>query len=71
MTIQCCKCKRVRLDNAWRRPSGALSGAITHSYCPVCLTEAQVEIFSARASEITCSAAVTLGNFVKNIPHKA
>jgi hypothetical protein len=36
MTIQCCKCLRVREDKAWRPSPGLLLTSVNHTYCPSC-----------------------------------
>ncbi|GMW00052.1 MAG: hypothetical protein AMXMBFR84_11900 [Candidatus Hydrogenedentota bacterium] len=46
MIVQCCDCKRIRLNGNWKRfhvpvPSTTL---VSHSYCPECLDKALLEI---------------------------
>ena len=36
MTIQCCQCKKVRTNGQWVNASEALTGRVSHSYCPPC-----------------------------------
>ena len=46
MTVQCCKCHKVRVDDHWvdlPRPV-RLSGQVSHGYCPKCAEEAFAEI---------------------------
>lgn len=35
MTVQCCMCKRVRIDDAWQCPAG-VEPAPSSTYCPTC-----------------------------------
>ena len=51
MTVQCCKCKRIRLAGDWVPRTGAPEGPASHSYCPDCLLETNVEMFNERASD--------------------
>jgi len=44
MTIQCCKCKRVRADNLWAKAHDRMQDAVSHTYCPECLSDARAEI---------------------------
>ena len=44
MTIQCCKCKKVRVGDEWVRPGGAPDANTSHTYCPVCLEATVLEL---------------------------
>jgi len=44
MTIQCCKCRRIREKGEWNRPPARLAGDISHTYCPACYDECLAEI---------------------------
>jgi hypothetical protein len=44
MTVQCCKCKRVREDGRWHPISQTPDGDVSHTYCPICLGECLAEI---------------------------
>jgi hypothetical protein len=61
MTVQCCKCKRVRVENEWTRPLSAPPDAVSHTYCPVCFEEARTEMladvaqYKARALRVPVS----------------
>lgn len=44
MTVQCCKCKRVREDGRWHPILQTPGGDISHTYCPICLSECLAEI---------------------------
>ena len=50
MTVQCCKCKRVRAGGVWMRIPTPQPGPVSHSYCPVCEEECYIELFSHQAS---------------------
>ncbi len=50
MTIQCCKCKRLQTEHGWLEAPQALTGPISHTYCPDCFTETRIEHFSEIAS---------------------
>ncbi|MBX7256514.1 MAG: hypothetical protein K1Y02_09150 [Candidatus Hydrogenedentes bacterium] len=51
MTVQCCKCKKVRIGRLWVEPSREVTGAVSHSYCPECAEACFIEIFSLQASK--------------------
>ncbi len=57
MVTQCCKCKKVRVRGAWHIPAAPLPGAVSHTYCPACFLETQVEFFSHSASRAGCAGA--------------
>jgi hypothetical protein len=44
MTVQCCKCKRVRAANEWSKPHEIMHDAVSHTYCPDCLSVTRAEI---------------------------
>lgn len=44
MTIQCCKCKKIRADGKWISLGRTLHDGVSHSYCPACLDRAIAEI---------------------------
>lgn len=50
MTIQCCKCKRIRIDGQWFAPVDPPGTDVSHTYCPTCAEIFLVEAFSAFAS---------------------
>ena len=62
MTVQCCKCKRIRRDTEWTAFTDDSCGNdhFTHSYCPVCAEEFHMELFSAQASRTTIAQAHAL-----------
>lgn len=40
MYVQCCVCKRIRVDGQYRLPfPGEMSGEIAETYCPRCARE--------------------------------
>ena len=54
MTVQCCKCKRVRETGRWSAPlSTLLQGDVSHTYCPACADECYIEMFSTMAAKVT------------------
>jgi len=50
MTVQCCKCNRVRMSGRLLPQPAAVKGPVTHGYCPECLLEKPVAMFNERAS---------------------
>ncbi len=36
MTIQCCVCKKVRVEDAWKRQAAPPEAEVSHTYCPAC-----------------------------------
>jgi hypothetical protein len=46
MTIQCCKCKRIREGGGWMEVAEGASTPeqVSHGYCPVCAAAAFKEI---------------------------
>ncbi|NUM55282.1 MAG: hypothetical protein HUU46_16675 [Candidatus Hydrogenedentes bacterium] len=65
MTVQCCKCKRFRVDGQWSAPAASLhQGDVSHTYCPVCADETFIELFSAQASRSTAHEALCLREFL-------
>ena len=44
MTVQCCKCKKIRVKDEWMRPSHSFEDELSHGYCPICLDEILVEM---------------------------
>lgn len=49
MTIQCCKCKRVRSGDKWQSHPETDPFA-SHTYCPVCLGDIRSELQPAGMS---------------------
>ena len=39
MTVQCCRCSKVRMEGAWVSLSTGPSDSVSHTYCPVCLED--------------------------------
>lgn len=37
MTIQCCVCHRVKVEDEWKHQSVERPQEVSHTYCPVCL----------------------------------
>ncbi len=44
MTVQCCVCKKERIDGAWRPAGNTNAYEVTHTYCPVCLAKARADM---------------------------
>ena len=44
MTVQCCVCKRERVDGDWRPAGIGDPYRVTHTYCPACLAQARAEM---------------------------
>lgn len=66
MTVQCCKCKRVRDGDAWVGPEHAAEGPISHTYCSRCYTESCLEFFSEEASCARYKAAQLVSELIQN-----
>ncbi|MBN2310017.1 MAG: hypothetical protein JXR94_13675 [Candidatus Hydrogenedentes bacterium] len=60
MTVQCCKCKRVRANGKWRHVTGGLDEPVSHTYCPRCEERLRVEMFSSLASQCPLVGALKL-----------
>jgi hypothetical protein len=56
MTVQCCQCKKVRLQNYWDIPRKPVEGTVSHTYCPVCLALAKDSIRMERQYLATAGA---------------
>jgi len=49
MVIQCCVCKKVRVDGHWtRKVPEPLNEPVSHGYCPRCAEAAFAEIREIR-----------------------
>jgi sRNA-binding protein len=44
MTVQCCVCKKERVDGAWRPACEVEHRQVSHTYCPTCLANARAEM---------------------------
>ena len=49
MTIQCCKCNKVRAGAEWMLPGAPLDESASHTYCPTCLSQCLTEMRAQRA----------------------
>ena len=67
MTVQCCKCKKIRVGSRWVALYGPLLGEASHTYCPTCADEFHIEAFSSFASESTPSDAHRLRRMLKTL----
>jgi len=52
MTVQCCKCRKLKIDGEWTRASKPPEGCVSHTYCPVCLAQVLAEIRSEHEEPI-------------------
>lgn len=39
MTVQCCVCRKYRVDNRWKKKA-KIEGDVSHTYCPACKNKA-------------------------------
>lgn len=67
MTVQCCKCKRVRNGAAWVTAEPVLEGPVSHTYCPSCYLQSCLEFFSAEASRACGASAVALSQIIQGV----
>lgn len=46
MTVQCCKCQRVRNPEGWEKPIKAnlIGESTSHTYCPSCYAYFRLEM---------------------------
>ena len=46
MVVQCCVCKKIRIDGVWRAsdPSAPRFEEVSHGYCPSCADDAFREV---------------------------
>lgn len=44
MTVKCCVCTKIRIDNQWLDSEVKSDELVSHSYCPVCLDVALAEL---------------------------
>jgi len=46
MTVKCCVCTKIRIEDQWLAPDAQLhsDGLVSHTYCPVCLDIALAEL---------------------------
>jgi hypothetical protein len=59
MTVQCCVCKKVRVENEWTRPACNTPEHASHTYCPTCLkvslTAMRAELRRAEQAQVAVS----------------
>ncbi|MCF6285564.1 MAG: hypothetical protein L3K26_10290 [Candidatus Hydrogenedentes bacterium] len=48
MTVQCCVCKKVKVDEAWKTTGIDHPREVSHTYCPTCFTMAQATMATER-----------------------
>ena len=51
MKVQCCKCKRVKLNGSWVYATQHIHEPISHGYCPKCADATKLEFFCEQASQ--------------------
>ena len=39
MTVQCCVCRKYRVDDNWKK-NAKVDGNVSHTYCPICKKKA-------------------------------
>ena len=46
MTVKCCVCTKIRVDNQWLNSDSdhTIHELVSHSYCPRCFAEAIAEL---------------------------
>ncbi|MBI5094411.1 MAG: hypothetical protein HZB26_18490 [Candidatus Hydrogenedentes bacterium] len=49
MTIQCCMCHKIEVAGEWTQSATTPNGLVSHTYCPVCYSRAQVAIRTEQA----------------------
>ncbi|MBP8129418.1 MAG: hypothetical protein KA184_07530 [Candidatus Hydrogenedentes bacterium] len=60
MTIQCCVCKKTKVDGEWRVTPPVTGPDISHTYCPACLVECAARLAAERAAGKDRRATITL-----------
>ncbi len=51
MTRQCCKCRRVAHGGEWILPATLDEDNVTHTYCPICLSETRGAIYNRQKAK--------------------
>ncbi len=67
MKVQCCKCKRMKLNGRWVFAKHHIHESISHGYCPKCADATKLEFFSERASQTTFHRAGQLQELLQQI----
>jgi len=44
MTVQCCVCHRVKVEDAWKHRPVERPQEVSHAYCPACLEQSKKAI---------------------------
>lgn len=50
MTVKCCVCTKIRIDDQWLKSESKSGELVSHSYCPACLDAALAELTAHEAS---------------------
>ena len=48
MTVQCCVCKKVKVEESWTITGIDRPKDVSHTYCPVCLRQSQAAMAAER-----------------------
>ncbi len=53
MKVQCCVCKKIRIDGVWTAPTVSQIGKeqVSHGYCPACADDAFAELRAYHATK--------------------
>ncbi len=54
MTVQCCVCKKIKLEDSWTKSQLERPHDVSHTYCPACLrvSEAAMAIERLQANAV-------------------
>jgi hypothetical protein len=56
MTVQCCVCEKVRIEDQWLHTDVDHPATVSHTYCPVCLEKSlaamRVELAKRRTAQL-------------------
>ncbi len=67
MKVQCCKCKRMKLNGRWVFATRHIHETVSHGYCPECADATKLEFFSERASRTSSYRAGQLDALLQQI----
>lgn len=67
MKVQCCKCKRIKLDGRWDYATKHVHEPISHGYCPACADATKLEFFCEQASKATFRRAGQVNDLLQQI----
>lgn len=49
MTIQCCVCQRIKVEDTWKHRHVEHPQQVSHTYCPVCLEQSMKALYEETA----------------------